>query len=313
MALTSWQPTPQYTTRPLKNPPSLERQAHGHMLKLAGERLNLDHAPRTVSIVGMGPSLVDLLNETLTQELTTDWTDEVWAINMAGNVIEHDLLIWCDDLKKQQEFKPGLFDLIRKRGKPVLTSVAYPEICESYDYPIDEVAALAMPWFGVPYLNNGVAMAIGYAIHKGVAKIKLYGCDFTYPQRNFAEAGRACVEAWIAIACAKNIEVSIAPHTSLFDKADDQGVYGYAEQPIIKCPDGRLFQYKKPSKDAQSAVFAGYNPTDSSGVPVHGYRSGIQVDDAAGRGADSASAPGPGPGAMAVGVEAAGAPAPAAP
>ena len=313
MPRVAWQPTPQYTTRPLKNPPSLERQAHGHALKALGEKLHLDHAPQTVSIVGMGPSVVDLLNETLTQELTTDWTDEVWAINMAGNVIEHDLLIWLDDLKRQQAFKPGLFDLIRKRGKPVLTSVAYPDICESYDYPIQEVADLAMPWFGVPYLNNGVAMAIAYAIHKGVKRIKLYGCDFTYPERNFAEAGRACVEAWIAVACFKNIEVSVAPASSLFDKVNDQGIYGYAEQPIIVAPNGKPFQYRKPSENARAAVFAGYSASDSSGVQSHGYRSGIQIDDAVGRGADSASAPRAGNGAMADGQQAAGAPAPAAP
>lgn len=229
----------------------------------------LKHNPKVVALVGMGPSIVDILSETLTQECSPQWCDEVWAINMVSNAIQHDVVFWLDDLEQQQNFKPGLFDLLRRRGKPVITSVARRDIVPmSYDYPLDEVAAISVPFFGKPYLTNGVAMAIAYAMWKGVETLKIYGCDFTYPNRNFAEEGRACVEAWIALASTKGMNVALSPSTSLFDTVADHGIYGYAQQPEIILPDGVKFKYTKKDNEAGR-----YVATDSSGASnaVHSY------------------------------------------
>jgi hypothetical protein len=168
-----------------------------------------------------------------------------------------------DDLKQQEEFKPDLFRLLRRYGTPVLTSLAYRNVVpNSYDYPLDEICTMSVPMFGKPYLNNGVAQGIAYALYKGVKKLRIYGCDFTYPDRNFAETGRACVEAWIALASFHGMEVALSPGTSLYDTCDDHGIYGYAEQPPITLPDGTVFQYQK----AEGATRGMYTPEDSSGV-----------------------------------------------
>ena len=222
----------------------------------------LDHNPKVVALVGMGPSIVDIFNETLTQECSPNWVDEIWAINMVSNVVQHDVVFWMDDFKQQQNFKPGLFELLRRRGKPVITSHAYPDIVpSSYNYPISEISRMSMPFFGKPYLTNGVAMAIAYALWKGVKVLKIYGCDFTYPNRNFAEEGRACTEAWISLASTKGMEVQLSPSTSLFDTTGDKGIYGYSEQPIIEGPNGTKFQYgQRPDGSGQ------YQPEDSSGA-----------------------------------------------
>lgn len=230
---------------------------------------HLDHNPKVVALVGMGPSIVDILNETLTQECSPNWVDEIWAINMVCNVIRSDMIVWMDDFHQQQNFKPGLFDLLRKYGTPVLTSAAHVDVVpNAYDYPIDEVARMSIPYFGKPYLTNGVAMGVAYALHKGVKVLKIYGCDFTYPNRNFAEEGRACVEAWIALASMKGMEVQLSPSTSLFDNCADGGIYGYAEQPLIEGPGGVTFRYEK------QGVIGKYMATDSSGAnndAISGY------------------------------------------
>lgn len=236
----------------------------------------LKHNPKVVALVGMGPSITDIFNETLTQECSPNWVDEIWAINMVSNIVEHDLVFWMDDFKQQQNFKPGLFELLRRRGKPVITSRAYRDIVpNSYDYPISEVSQISIPYFGKPYLTNGVAMGIAYALWLGVKVLKIYGCDFTYPNRNFAEEGRACTEAWIALASVKGMEVQIAPSTSLFDNVADKGIYGYAEQPVIRAPDGREFKYVTEGGRGR------YQPENSAGVtdvniptPVPGANGG---------------------------------------
>ncbi len=231
------------------------------------QKLYLKHNPKVVALVGMGPSITDMFSETLTQECSPLWADEVWAINMVSNTVQHDVVIWMDDLEQQQNFRPGLFDLLRRRGKPVITSVARRDIVPtSYDYPLNEVSALGIPAFGKPYLTNGVAMAVAYALWKGVTTLKVYGCDFTYPNRNFAEEGRACTEAWITLAIHRGMNVAISPSSSLFDTVADQGVYGYAVQPEITLPDGVKFKYQKKNP----ADVGRYVATDSSGVKGNG-------------------------------------------
>jgi hypothetical protein len=211
----------------------------------------LSHNPKTVALIGMGPSISNLFTETLTQEFAPDFADEFWTINMASNIVYSDVVFWMDDLKLQEAFKPALFSVLRRRGTPVITPTSYPEIVpNSYDYPLDAVASIGIPIFGKPYLNNGVAMAVAYAFMKGVTCLKMYGCDFSYPNRDYAESGRACVEAWVTVCCVREklglgppMEVRMAPSTSLFDAVDQKGIYGYAEQPEINLPDGTKWKY----------------------------------------------------------------------
>lgn len=306
MPIENWQTTPQYKTREIMLPPSAAHRRAAREYKRFGGKWYLDHNPRHVCVLGMGPSLTDWLNKGLTQELTTDYCDEVWAINMAANVLWHDVVFWMDDLQAQQKFKPGLFDLLRRRGRPIITTKAYPGIVESYDYPIDETATLGIPVFGKPYLNNGVAQTVAYAIWKRVEKIELYGCDFTYPDRNFAESGRACLEAWITLACTRGIEVQLPPMTSLFDTHGDQGIYGYIDQPVINLPNGVKFHYEKKGDPR----FGQYRPEDSSGVKKDGLSNGnvgrAQEQGQAGTGRDAAAI------AKSAGLRANGAAAPAA-
>jgi len=200
----------------------------------------LDHSPKTVWLVGMGPSCYDIFAPLLTQEATPDLYDEIWAINMAANVFHHDVVFWMDDLEAQEQFKPGLISMLRRRGKPVITSKAYPEILpKSYDYPLSECVVPSMMLIGKPYMTNSVAQAIAYAIHKGVKTLKMYGCDFTYPDRNYAESGRGCTEAWMALASASGMEIVLPDKTSLFDAVSvGDGIYGYAEQPVVELPNG---------------------------------------------------------------------------
>jgi hypothetical protein len=253
-------------------------------------KVYLDHKPKTVALVCMGPSVTDYLAPTLTQEFNPAWVDEVWAINMATNAFRADLVFWMDDLIEQEKFRPNLFVALRRYGMPVITSIRRPTVVpNSFDYPIDEVGAIGTPVWGKPYLNNGVAMAIAYAMWKGVKTMSIYGADFSYPNRDFAESGRACVESWVTLAATRDMEIRLPPQTSLMDMVKDHGIYGYREQPEIVLPDGRIFKYIKRGEIGR------YIPEDSSGVknanlpaPIPGEGSGGAAADAAEPGRDAA-------------------------
>ncbi len=264
-------------------------------------KIYLPHRPKTVALLAMGPSVLDFMTATLTQEMTLGFADEIWAINMAANTFNHDVVFWMDDLISQNNYRSGLIDLLRKRGKPVITCTRRPELVpSSYDYPISEVASLAIPVFGKPYLNNGVAMAIGYALHIGVRVLKIFGADFTYPNRDFAESGRACVECWITLAGIRGMGIELCPNTSLMDNVKDHGIYGYDEQPAVHF-NGGVYRYIAASATggptgagkyrggnntviyeedgtAHSLTHQGltYKPEDSSGAFTNGHD--IQAD-----------------------------------
>jgi hypothetical protein len=226
------------------------------------------HNPETVALVGMGPSIKDLMSERLTQEAAPDFADEIWTINMTSMFLHHDLTIWMDDLYDQESFKPGLMAELRRMGKPVITAKSYPDIVPtSYDFPLDEAVRMSMHYFGKPYLNSGVAQGVAYAILKKVKTLKLYGCDFTYPDRGYAESGRACAEAWLTIANTMGMELKVAPSTSLFDACDDKIVYGYKGPLKIHLGGDNYYEYVTPT-EAQKRQEPDYVPEDSSGRPV---------------------------------------------
>lgn len=223
----------------------------------------LEHSPKSAALICMGPSIVDYLTATMTQEFNHHWVDEVWAINMAVNGFRADVVFWLDDLKDQQTFRPPLMDALNYFGPPVITSKAHRDVVlNSYDYPIQEIAQMGIEILGKPYLNNGVAMAIAYALYKGIQRLHIFGADFSYPDRDFAESGRGCTETWVTIAGMKGMSVVLSPATSLMDGVKDHGIYGYKTQPDIKLKDGTTRKYVKEA----NMRFGKYVPEDSSGT-----------------------------------------------
>lgn len=182
----------------------------------------------------------------------------------------------------------GLIQMLDRHGTPVITAHRRPDyVRNSFDYPIDEVCNIGIPVFGKPYLNNGVAQAIAYAIWKGVEHLKIYGCDFTYPNREYAEEGRACVESWITLAITKNIQIGLPTHTSIMDMVKPPLIYGYAEPPeiefqgqILKFGDGTAplvnpadFKFKAPdTRNEVSNVISQSNQADSATGPARSKR-----------------------------------------
>ena len=107
-----------------------------------------------------------------------------------------------------------------------------PEIVE---YPLEEVVAATT----FSYFNNTVAYAVAFAIKEKVGKINFYGIDFSYKHNlHFAEAGRACVEFWCAIAMSRGIRIQVSPASPLMDSnvPDEEKLYGYhrLDDPLVQ-------------------------------------------------------------------------------
>lgn len=216
--------------------------------------------PEHVVILGMGPSYVDYHNSVVTQDVKLDVVgDEVWTVNAAAFDHRSDRVFWMDDLKKEHALRPDTIERLDHMGIPIVSTTAHSSIVkQSEAYPINDAARMSMDIFGKVYLNNTIAYALAYAILIGVKRVSLFGADYTYPNRNFAESGRACVESWIMVMKALDIEVRLSPGTSLFDNAGRVGnsgenlgheMYGYDIQPVIDLGDGKTLHFGKPEHE----------------------------------------------------------------
>jgi hypothetical protein len=161
---------------------------------------------KTIAIVGMGKSWFDY---NLAKSHGSHF-DEVWAINSVASVIYHD----------------SMAKLLQEHEGPIYTCELDDRCPGLVEYPINEVLAGC----GSHYLNNTVAFAVAFAVWNKVAKIKMFGIDFSYKGNlHFAESGRACVEFWLSKAMFNGIQVEVAATSGLLDTnvPANEKLYGY--------------------------------------------------------------------------------------
>ena len=183
---------------------------------------------KTVALIGLGVSQVDFA---IGLENSREW-DEIWCINSAGLVYPADRIFALDpasrffdsdDAGKQTK---AMIKLMSESDVPIYTCEEDPRIKNPVRYPVEEVCNATK----CAYMNNTVAFAIAYALYNKVARIDLFGIDFSYKENmHFAEAGRACLEFWICKCINAGITVGVSPRSSLLDQNVplEERLYGY--------------------------------------------------------------------------------------
>lgn len=191
-------------------------------------------APKSVAILGLGPSLKTYVGFATRMGARHRLADEVWAINAAIDVIKCDLGFHMDDVRIQQiraDAMPtgniaAMLPWLKTTTVPVLTSRSHPDYPNLIEFPLAEVLNSCR---GHRYFNSTAAYAVAYAIHRGVKKIMCFGCDFSMPNVHHAEAGRACMEFWLGMAAERGIDLSFPKSTTLLDANVEPRLrlYGY--------------------------------------------------------------------------------------
>lgn len=188
--------------------------------------------PNHVCILGLGPSVASYMDLTRRLGGRRRLCDETWAINALGDVFACDRVFHMDDVRIQQirvDAAPQsnigvMLDWMKTHPGPIYTSRPHPDYPGMVQYPLQDV----INDLGVPYFNSTAAYAIALAIHMGVKIISLFGIDFTYANAHHAEKGRACVEFWLGLAQARDIEIRISDRSSLMDMCEPGSqLYGF--------------------------------------------------------------------------------------
>jgi SAM-dependent methyltransferase len=186
-----------------------------------------------VAILGLGPSIDQFVEITKRKGGRSAFCDEVWGINALGDVFACDLVFHMDDVRIQEiraAANPAgniaaMLPWLKTSKAPVVTSRSHPDYPPLVDFPLEEV----LNHLGHDYFNSTAAYAVAFAIHIGVAKISLFGIDYTLPNQHQAEKGRACVEYWLGQAAARGIKIMLPKSTTLMDAQHSRAerLYGY--------------------------------------------------------------------------------------
>ncbi|MDR3512636.1 MAG: hypothetical protein P4L73_13455 [Caulobacteraceae bacterium] len=187
--------------------------------------------PEHVAIVGLGPSLETYVDLTRRLGGRRRLADETWGINALGDVIVCDRVFHMDDVRIQEvraQARPEsniavMLAWMKSHPGPIYTSRPHPDYPGLVEFPLQDVINTCRD----AYFNSTAAYAVAFAIHIGVKKISLFGCDYTYPNAHHAEKGKACVEFWLGFAMAIGIEVCVAEASSLLDMVEGRPLYGY--------------------------------------------------------------------------------------
>lgn len=201
--------------------------------------------PESVAILGLGPSLEQYVDIAKRLGGRHKVADEVWGINSLGSVIQCDRIFHMDDVRIQQlrsEARPqsniaAMLDWMKHHPGPIYTSRPHPDYPGLVAYPLEDVLNTC----GYDYFNSTAAYAVAFAIHLGVKKLSLWGCDFTYPKAHDAEKGRACVEFWLGMASERGIRIQLPTKTSLMDALHGRAerLYGYDTVNVDMQHDGQ--------------------------------------------------------------------------
>jgi len=232
---------------------------------------------KSVAIVALGNSF----NEYILAKIRSEKFDEVWAINSMSSVIYHDRCFMMDppsrflDTPNAGKQTNSMADRLQvKLGIPIYSCTLDERCPDVIEYPLQQVIQKT----GYAYLNNTVAYAIAYAVSQEVSDMHLYGIDFTHKAVNFAEAGRACCEFWLAIATTKGVKLHIAHSSSLLDMnvPDDQKLYGYhrLDDPLISTTtQGEMLITRKSKLEPPEPLDAKPNIIGREDIP------GVTYDD----------------------------------
>ena len=190
---------------------------------------------KKVAIVGLGHSQIDFV---IGLENSVEY-DEVWGINSAAAAFRVDRLFMLDPASRflDSDDAGRQTDVMRKilpnLKVPIYSCELDSRVPALVKYPVDEVINHAK----CAYLNNTVAYALAFAYWCKVGQLDLYGLDYSYKSNlHFAEAGRACVEFWIAKCMSENIVIGSSPKSTLLDQNVPlhERLYGYHRLPDPK-------------------------------------------------------------------------------
>jgi hypothetical protein len=209
---------------------------------------------KSVAIVAGGQSYKDYLQYAIYKGGKSQGADDVWTVNLFGDIIKHDLLFHMDDTEVQkmvQSERPHSMQTLNwlHENVPFFTTTVYPDYPNAMEYTLEAVVNKIR----TNYLGNSVSYALAYAILREIPKVYIFGADFWDRNKHLQlfEAGRANVEFIMGIGHCMGVCYDVCGSSRLLDtnKPSDEKPYGYDAHTITWDKSDGGFKMIKTPKD----------------------------------------------------------------
>jgi hypothetical protein len=173
----------------------------------------LDTRPKTVAIVGLGPSIRDYISERFRKK-HLNHADEVWSVNTGYRALKTDKIFIMDDLRNGIAHNyPDWANELKTIDTPIITCREYEEYPSAVAFPLEAVVKK----FNSDYFAVTPAYMVALAMLMKVETIYMYGIDFHYPNAVIVERGVGCVSYWLGRAEAAGVKYKIPASSTLMD------------------------------------------------------------------------------------------------
>ena len=166
------------------------------------DQLTRDCQSGKITIVGSGPT---------GQEFQPDGS-MVWSVDGSFVRIPADLIFAMQDLKgpfwRAHRQKEQWLNFFRETEIPVVSSFPHSGFPSLVPFPLEQ----ALAKYAIPYFVDDLSYALAFAGLCEVSSVRLIGCDYYADDRR---QQRSCIEFWIGVLMASNIDVEIHPDSSL--------------------------------------------------------------------------------------------------
>jgi len=188
-------------------------------------------SPNVVDLVCLGEtSRSDYVVYQLEKGRTLPSADEVWTLNRGIRIYASDCAFVLDEIEAEMAADPEYGNAIEDylcSGRPIITTrspgddALHPQFqMKVFTYPAQAVLQYFAldPMKSDPYWHNSVPMIIAYAAAIGVARLRVWGADYTMPDGRVLESDRANCEFWIGRALQRGMSVELPPNTTLCNR-----------------------------------------------------------------------------------------------
>ena len=205
---------------------------------MARPRNPLNTKPRSVAIIGLGPSAQVYLAHAA-KKVDFLEVDEVWVCNSAYEVLCADKAFMMDDFGDIVHRYPQWAAKLKLGKTPIISCSKHEDFPHVWEYPRDAV----LEFLKDDWLSTTPAYMVAYAMYIGVRSMYLYGIDYNYPGGMAVESGADCVAHLLGMAKVMKIDYKIPQESTLCDanltqfaKPDEKGrlrrpLYGYDYNP----------------------------------------------------------------------------------
>lgn len=236
----------------------------------------LETRPRTIAMVGLGPSFNQFCAAQMSPSRNFPEFDEVWTLNGGVTWCAADKVFDMHDLRDVERSAPRMGRFMRDTRSPIITLERYEEFPSSVPFPKDAV----LDCVKFDFFSCTPAWMMGYAMLLGSVKdIWFFGMDFMYPKVEMREEGGQSMAFLMGMAYQRGILPHIPNTSTLLGANKCQVIDGEFRRPLYGYVKGAWAMSEEQYKYGEDNPIVPKAQQSRADGTISGTQTGDQKDE----------------------------------